>query len=102
VIGRILNAFRPPYSLPTWKEVAAVVAMVALARGWYDEHQRYEDMLELARGTDETAQECRTTTAGRIRVLAERVEIAESRHAVIVAWLEANRVTLPRHLVAGR
>lgn len=90
----------PPYTIPTWKEIAVVILVVALGRGWYDERQKYNDVVEIAQQVSGTAEECKVVTGARLQMLTERVEIAEARHAVLRAWLEANRVMVPRDLLA--
>lgn len=99
MIARLLELLGPPYDLPSWKEAAVVIALVALGRGWYDEHQKYEDMVEVAKAAGANVEECRVVGA-RLKLTEERVQVAEDRHAVLLIWLQNARIRVPDEVLA--
>ena len=70
----ILDAFRPPWHLPSWQELAFIIIVVSLARGWYDERGRYNDMYAVSLATGMNIEECRTVVMARLDAAEERLE----------------------------
>jgi len=95
MLTRLLALLAPPWTLPTWKEIAVVVTVAALARGWYDERQKYRDMADIARTGVHNVEECRTVLGARLKLTEERVTVAEDRAAVLYAWLTTAGVDVP-------
>lgn len=100
MLDRLIAAVSPPYDLPTRKEVAAVILIMALARGWWDERQHSRELLEIGTRAGTIAEDCRITTGARLKLLTERVEVAEDRSRVLVQWIESVGLRAPAHLMA--
>jgi hypothetical protein len=99
MIRTLLEWLAPPWHLPTAKEVAVTILVVALARGWYDEHQKYEDMVSVAEAATGGQYECQVVTGARLKLTEERLAVAIDRQTVLTAWLEGVGVALPERTV---